>query len=135
MLKKVARVFFGLLFLFVTYLTLTPNPDTTDQGMALTRWIADLLFGYQDMGDKVAHFLAYGALGFWAAGSQVRLFGKHLYSVAALVCYGALLELVQGLGGVRTPELADAISNALGAFCGYLGVWGLHVLAAKRRAP
>ena len=58
-------VFFSLLAI-VTWLTVTPNPDDTQTGFALMRWVSEILFGNADLNDKVAHFAAYGALGFSA---------------------------------------------------------------------
>lgn len=117
--RSVARAQFVVLFLLVTYLTVTPNPDDTRMEMALTRWLATVIFGSDALGDKVAHFLAYAALGASAALAELRIRGGAFYVVAGLVLYGAALEGVQGLGGVRDPELADAVANGLGALAGF----------------
>ena len=109
-----ARIGFGLLFVFITYLTLTPNPEDMDSGMAITRWISERLFGDPVLGDKVAHFAAYGALGAAAVFAHVRFFGSLAYTAIALAVYGAALEGLQGMSGLRSPELADATANALG---------------------
>lgn len=129
--RNFARALFAALFLLVTYLTITPNPDDTEMGMALTRWLAALIFGDSALGDKVAHFLAYAALGASAALAQVRIGGRAIYAIAALMAYGAMLEGVQGLMGVRVPEFADAIANALGAAAGFPSA----ALAMARFAP
>jgi len=115
----VARIAFAVLFATVTYLTLTPNPDDTKSGMALTRWLAALFLGQETMGDKVAHFAAYGVLGASAIFARIRLLGATLFTIIGLAIYGALLEGLQGLASVRTPELADAAANALGALCAW----------------
>lgn len=131
----IARIIFALLFVIVTYLTLTPNPDDTKSGMAITRWLAVLLLGQEDLGDKVAHFAAYGALGTFAVLSRIRFFGATLFTILALAIYGACLEGLQGLAAVRTPELADAVANALGAIGGWpVGAVFLWLIA-KWRAP
>jgi hypothetical protein len=117
--RSFARALFAVLFLVVTYLTITPNPDETEMGMALTRWLAALIFGDGAFGDKVAHFIAYAALGASAALAHVKIGGRAVYAVAALVLYGAALEGVQGLMGVRVPEFADALANGLGAAAGF----------------
>ncbi len=110
---------FALLFLAVTWLTVTPNPEDARAGMAFTRWLANLLFGDQALSDKVGHFAAYGALGAAACWARLTLL-KRLWTVpAGLALYGVLLEGVQALGGVRSPEIADALANASGALAGF----------------
>lgn len=121
------RVLFALLFALVTYLTLTPNPEDTKAGFALTRWIATALFGDAQLADKVAHFFAYGALGAAAVWAHLKVLSKRRGSAVGLALYGVFLEWLQGVGGVRSPELADAVANALGAFA---GATGAVVLAA-----
>ena len=112
-----ARAVFALLLGAVTWLTLTPSPEDADAGFKVMRWIANLLLGDSALGDKVAHFTAYAALGvsaFWA-----RL-GASFWPPLALAGYGAALEIVQGMGGVRSPELADGFANMAGAIVGYI---------------
>lgn len=118
-----ARGVFALLFIMVTWLTLTANPDDTKAGLEVTRWIASLLFGDPDRGDKVAHFSAYGVLGASAFWSQWKLLGRKRWTPLYLAAYGALLEGVQGFSGIRSPEVADAVANALGAVAGYGGAY------------
>lgn len=129
-----ARLFFALLFALVTYLTLTPNPDETERGFAMARWLAAFLLGNEGMGDKVAHFMAYAALGGSAALARIRLAGRAPFAVAGLALYGAALEGLQGIGGVRSPEAADALANFLGAGAGYPAAAALISLAGKARA-
>lgn len=117
--RRFARAAFAVLFALVTYLTVTPNPDDTEMGMALTRWLAALLLGDSVFGDKVAHFLAYAALGGSAALADIRIAGRARYALVGLALYGAALEGVQGAMGVRQPEITDALANALGAVAGY----------------
>ncbi|WP_375206987.1 VanZ family protein [Hyphococcus sp.] len=129
------RVLFGLLFALVTYLTLTPNPDDVEPGFAVTRWISSLLFGDPKLADKVAHFLAYAALGAMAVWAHLSLFGRRLGAALALAVYGVFLEWLQGVGGVRSPELADAVANGLGALSGAAGAVILnHLIRRVRRA-
>ncbi len=45
--------------------------------------------------------------------------------------YGAFLEGVQGLGSVRSPELADALANAFGALAGFAGAVILAMIIAR----
>lgn len=128
------RTIFAALLLLVTFLTLTPNPENTEAGFAFTRWIAALLFGDAGFADKVAHFLAYAALGAAAAWAQLALFTKRRVTALALALYGILLEIIQGLGGVRSPEVADAVANALGAISGLGGAIILAHLIRRMRA-
>ncbi|MHA7871602.1 MAG: hypothetical protein ACX939_04555 [Hyphococcus sp.] len=115
-----ARAVFALLLVAVTWLTLTTNPDNTEPGFAVMRWIAELVFGDARYEDKFAHFTAYGALGvsaFWARLGPRR---ARYAPPVALALYGALLEGLQGLGGVRAAEFTDGAANALGAAVGFV---------------
>ena len=128
------RILFGFLFLLVTFLTLTPNPDDTEAGFAMTRWIAELLFGNPALADKVAHFAAHGVLGAAAAWAHITLLSKRRFTALALGVYGIVLEGLQGLGGVRTPEVADAAANGLGAVAGVGGAILLGRIYRRWRA-
>lgn len=114
-----AKSVFVLLFLLVTFLTLTPDPDDAKAGMQFTRWIASILFGDAALGDKVAHFAAYAALGLAAFWARLAPLGRRSWAPLMLAAYGALLEGVQGVGGVRAPEFADGLANAAGALAGF----------------
>ncbi|MEQ1931819.1 MAG: hypothetical protein ABL957_14980 [Parvularculaceae bacterium] len=113
-----ARGAFAILIVAVTYMTLTVRPDDMKAGFDLTDWIAGILFGRPDLGDKVAHFLAYGSLGFMSGAAQLKLFERSWPVVASLAGYGAVLEGVQHLGGVRHADALDATANAVGAASG-----------------
>ena len=115
-----ARLLFAALFVLITYLTLTPNPDDVATGFDLARLIAGFLFGEPDYGDKVAHFAAYGALGAMAYWAQIFIAGRRWLTPVCLGFYGALLEGAQGIGGVRSLELLDAMANGLGAVTGFI---------------
>ncbi|MEK7264720.1 MAG: VanZ family protein [Pseudomonadota bacterium] len=117
--KTFWRGVFALLLLFVTWQTLTPDPDNTEPSIAIARFIAELLFHDERLGDKVAHFLAYSALGGSAAFAHVELANRRWLTIAALAAYGVLLEFLQGVGGVRMPEFADALANSSGALAAY----------------
>ena len=121
------RGLFAALFLFVTYMTLTPNPDDTEGGLSITRWIAEFLFGSGALGDKVAHFCAYVALATSAGLAKLVLFGRRAFVVVALASWGVVLEGLQGLGGVRVADATDALANAGGALGG-----GLLAAAAQK---
>lgn len=128
------RVLFAALCVFVTWLTVTPNPDDTEGGMAFARWISDFLFSDSRYADKVGHFAAYGLLGVLAAFSDFSLGGGKWRAPTILAAYGALLEGVQALGGVRAPEFADAIANAAGALSGFGAIVIARRFLAKRAA-
>ena len=128
------RALFGLLFVVITFLTLTPNPVETEPGFALTRWIADFLLGDARNADKVGHFLAYASLGLAAFWARLAVFSKRWAVTLVLAAYGVLLEGLQGLGGVRSPEVADAVANVLGALAGFAGALAL-VRLNNFRAP
>lgn len=130
-----ARGVFFVLFVAITYLTLTPNPDDTEPGFVVTRWISTALFGDDALADKIAHFLSYAALGATAYFAELRLFSRRAGPWAALCVYGVLLEILQGLGGVRDPEVADALANALGAASGLAGAALLSHFMRRLRQP
>lgn len=123
----VARAAFVALLAIVTWLTLTPNPDDTKAGFAVTRWLAAMFLGDAGLSDKVAHFSAYGALGVSAFGARLSPFASQSWTPVVLAAYGAGLEVLQGLGGVRSPEIADGIANMLGAVAGF----GAALLVAR----
>ncbi|MFN0023417.1 MAG: hypothetical protein ACKVS5_05900 [Parvularculaceae bacterium] len=119
---KAWQAIFVLLVIFVTWQTLTPDPDDTEQGIAIARWIAALLFRAPEQADKIAHFLAYAALGGSAALGDLRVIGLRSPVIAMLATYGLALEGLQGLGGVRAPEIADGVANALGVIAAFAAV-------------
>lgn len=131
-LVTVARAAFIVLLLAVTYLTVTPNPENVEGGMDFARWVSAMLFGDAGYGDKIGHFLAYGALGAAAAFAQIRIGGRAGLTVAALMIYGASLEGVQAIGAVRSPELLDAFANSLGALVSYPAAMALMQFAQTR---
>jgi hypothetical protein len=122
-LRSFWRGVFALLIVFVTWQTLTPDPDETESGMALARYLAVLLFNDPEYADKVGHFFAYSALGGAAGLGELKLRGRRRLSVLGLTLYGMLLEYLQGLGGVRDAELLDAFANASGALAGFAGAY------------
>lgn len=128
------RIAFIALAVFVTWQTLTPDPEDTESGMALARWIAEALFRSEAMGDKVAHFMAYAALGASAAFGQFRMLGQRGPVIAAIAVYGMSLEGLQGLGGVRDPEIADAMANAFGVIAAFAVASVLEWLPMRRAA-
>ncbi|MEM9168454.1 MAG: VanZ family protein [Pseudomonadota bacterium] len=114
--RRVLTVLFFVLLAAVTYMTVTPRSAVTDDGLRIADRIAAALLGDPTLGDKLAHFSAYAALGFTAAlAGPAR---RRLWAVVLLALYGALLEGVQRLGGVRTMDVWDGVANAAGAGVG-----------------
>lgn len=69
--------------------------------------------------DKVRHFLAYFILMFWF--SQLYHTNKtRLFYVMFFIAMGAVLEVLQGLGGVRYFEYYDMLANSLGVAVAWL---------------
>jgi VanZ family protein len=69
-----------------------------------------------DLGDKALHFLAYAALAAVpAAHEKTRVLAGCL---AALVCLGVAVELVQRLSLYRSFELLDVAANVAGLCAG-----------------
>lgn len=112
---KGMRIAFFACLVFVTWQTLVPDPDDRQSGFDVARWIAVALFGNDAYADKIAHFVAY--LGLGSLGGLARL-APAMALAAALAAYGGALEIVQGVGGARSADLADAGMNALGAGAG-----------------
>lgn len=83
----------------VIWLSLTPHPP---QPPAMLSW------------DKADHLLAYAALMFWFAQSFARRWRWPLF----LCVLGFTLEVLQGLGAVRTFDLYDMVANVLGVMLG-----------------
>ena len=133
--RDVWRAIFFLLSIFITWQTLTPDPDNTKPSLAIAEWIAKLLFHSGEQGDKVAHFCAYAALGATAAMAQFSFMGKRSFIICILALYGVVLEGLQGLGGVRDPELADALANSLGALSAFPLAIHLSGIALKKVQP
>ncbi len=131
--KRAWRGAFVVLLLFVTWQTLTPDPEETESGLAIARILAELLFHDAAYADKVAHFLAYAALG-WSAGlGDLRVSGRRRLTVLLLAVYGMMLEFLQGLGGVRVAEFVDAIANASGALAGFAAAYAIERLRLPAR--
>jgi len=85
------------------WLSLTPTPP-------------DVVFS---AGDKPAHFLGYTALMLWFAQLHGTLAPK-VRTALALIGLGIVLEILQGIGGVRSAEALDALANAIGVGGGLL---------------
>lgn len=132
-MKNVWRGVFALLLIAVTWLTLTPDPEDTETGFAIARFIAETLLRNEAAADKVAHFLVYAALGATAVFADLRLAGRRLAAAAALAAYGGALEFVQGAGGVRVADPGDALANAGGAFAACIIATLIERMTVSRR--
>lgn len=119
MLLLLARIVFVVLLVSVTFLTVTPNSQNADPGFNLTRWLAEFFLGDPLSSDKIGHFFAYCALSGMAILAHLKLFGRFFPVTILLIIYGMILEIVQGIGGARSAEGADALANALGALSAY----------------
>ena len=69
--------------------------------------------------DKYEHIAAYGSLSFYF-GQLISRFKLHLRYALALFCIGALLEILQGLTGYRSPDWYDLAANSIGVLLGLL---------------
>ena len=91
------------LILFVIYQSLTPAP------MALPG----------DEGSRLGHLAAYGTLMGWFANLHEGRRARIAFALG-FVAMGIVLELIQGMTGYRTTDVADALANTLGVCLGWL---------------
>lgn len=69
--------------------------------------------------DKVRHFIAYFILMFWFAQLYKNNKSRIGYGLF-FISMGIILEVLQGLGGVRYFEYYDMLANALGVVLAWL---------------
>ena len=67
--------------------------------------------------DKVSHLITYFILTGWF-GLLARHRLELAWTIAALIVYGMIIELLQAQTGYRFAEWGDVIANAAGSFCG-----------------
>lgn len=67
-------------------------------------------------GDKLNHALAYITLTWWFG--QLLPARRRLFLVLALLGYGVLIELAQGLTGYRSADPKDVLANGVGILLG-----------------
>ena len=120
----------------IVVLSLIPNPPGGAGGGPIGAWLSQLVFGTEAYADKAAHFLAYTAL----SGTTLLAWGRHRRQAALtlllLLALGAVLELLQAAGGVRTGDLTDMLANGLGVGAGTAGGAALRLLVrALRLSP
>ena len=71
-----------------------------------------------DHGDKWGHLLAYFLLSLWWMQLYRRRAQQHLLALS-FAAMGLVLEVLQGLSGIRFFELADLAANTLGVLCAW----------------
>ena len=81
--------------------------------------------------DKIGHLTAYGVLALWFAG--IYRPDRYGWVLLGLFGLGVVIEILQGLGGHRQPEIADAAANLLGIVIG-LGIGRLAMAGWCARA-
>ena len=77
----------------------------------------DLMISELPLSDKIAHFLAYGAVS-WLGAMAASTSRRRLYLALAMLGLGVLLELAQTWVPGRTPEMLDGLANTLGVMVG-----------------
>jgi len=87
----------------IVWLSLTPAPPKLDF----------------EHGDKLGHFLAYGALMFWFCLLYFRTRVRILYA-AGFIAMGIGLEFIQGWLGYRTYDPFDMLANTIGVALGWM---------------
>lgn len=80
-------------------------------------WLWSLIWLYAD---KITHFITYFTLMGWFSQIYHSAYHRGLY-LLGLSLLGVLLEILQGLGGIRTTDWRDVVSN----FMGILLAWQL----------
>jgi hypothetical protein len=88
----------------VVWLSLTPHPP---EPPGLLGW------------DKAQHTLAYTLLMYWFRMA----FARHWRWPVFILGLGVGLEVLQGLGGVRTADWHDMVANSLGVVVGLGVAW------------
>ncbi len=86
----------------VVYVSLTPSPPALPA----------------QLGDKVAHILAYAWLMFWF--SSLYTGRARMMSGVGFVFVGFVLEVLQGLAGHRSAEAMDMLANVAGVVCAWV---------------
>ena len=69
--------------------------------------------------DKFSHLLTYFLLASWF-GMLARDRFILIWTLAGLIAYGMLLELLQGQTGYRYAEWGDVVANSMGALAGVM---------------
>ena len=93
------------LVLIVCYLSLVSNPPGIDIEL---KYI-----------DKLGHFFAYFILMSWFS-QLYQASPSRLFYVLLFIVMGIILEVLQGLGGIRFFEYYDMLANSLGVVLAWL---------------
>ena len=115
------RLMFWLFFLFLGILilfSLVPAQDDIPGANDIFSILGKIILGNPNMGDKIAHFVAYASVGATAFWGQVRLFGRVSATMVGLLILGGLLEFAQGSLSGRHPDFLDFIANSVGVASG-----------------
>lgn len=98
-----------LLIAIIIFLSLTP---------ALPNYQKTLTFLPENI-DKIGHFFSYFVLMGWFA--QIYHVPKQrLWLASSFIILGILLEILQGLTGIRHPTWTDALANSLGILTAWI---------------
>ena len=68
--------------------------------------------------DKLIHLIAYSSMMFWMGQLYVSR-RQHIILAVLFSVMGVLIEILQGLGGVRFFEYADMLANCSGVLIGW----------------
>lgn len=118
----------------IVCLSLAPEVETPPEAMDLFSIIARAIFGTAEESDKVAHFVAYAALGFSSAIGWGRSLVAYAFIAASLIVGGTVMEIIQGLIGYRQADALDFAANTFGVFFGLLaGSFALRFMPQPRR--
>jgi len=79
--------------------------------------------------DKLLHFTAYFGLAAMAT-MALRPSRKAAWAVLALIVFGGVMEIVQGMVG-RDADILDELANSLGAISGGAVAWAFWHLRSK----
>jgi hypothetical protein len=102
--RRMSRIFIVILGLLVLALSLIPRPES----------ILGALSAY----DKLGHFVAYVALGFFATRAVDRMGPvPFVLTITGCTMFGGIIEIVQPLVG-RRMELADFLVDLAGSIAG-----------------
>lgn len=134
LLRLAARLAAAALALAVLVLSLVPDPEDYGVDTDIFSHIAALVFGDPSLGDKVSHFTAYGVLAAATVAGFVRSWTRAVIVFGLLVLFGAALEVLQGLGGVRMRDGLDLLANVVGILAG-MAAGGLAVFVFKWWLP
>ena len=77
-------------------------------------------------GDKLGHFLSYGALAFWFCLLYSKTWVRIFYAVGFIVM-GIGLEFVQGWLGYRTYDPVDMLANSIGVALGWAAAMFIRI--------